>query len=972
MAGDLQLDSTLGPETDPHAHGRERTAGSQPGLREGIDTRRIAAQLRERMFGIDSAPIRIGRLIVLDRLGAGAMGVVYSAFDPELDRKVAIKLVQGDASPDARRRLIREAQSIARISHPNVVVVFDVGEHEQQVYVAMELVPGETLRAWLTRPRSWREVVAKFVLAARGLAAAHDGGVIHRDFKPDNVLLGPRGEVKVVDFGLAISAPVTDPAEASTDPAEAASARIQPTTPSGTPAYMSPEQYAGAVLDARSDQFGFCVALFEALWGERPFQGETLPELRAAIISGRLAQLPYPPDVPRWLDAIVRRGLAVDPEARWPSMHALTEALGRDPARTRRRAAVAATALLVAGGAGAVLRGTAPSVAEPCAEADAHLRALWTGEREAALQQQWRADPRPFGVSVADVAGPQLQRWVDAWSAMARDNCEATSVRHEQSAALLDMRTACLHDRAAQFDALVSLFERDRETLPRVPLAILELPGVAACGDPEAVQQRFGPARDPEAVAALRRDLAALRSRLVARPDDDARAQLPSLVDRAGTLAHPPVLLEALLLQGQYATALDVRAQSYDRAYWIAASLHDDTGELDAALGLAHVEGALREHFDDGRRWLRHARAAAVRSHAPLRRLARIDGTAGTIAMRSGAMAEGIVEHGTALALVEADPQVDPLLVSAALVNLAASYNDASAPAQAEPLLERALAIETAAYGPTHPELAAILIDLGNVAYARGDTAACRARFEQAVAVLQAVQPDAIELGMALANLAVILSEQGDDEDAVVRLREALALFERTVGPDHLYVASTLGNLARHLPPDEALPMLQRAIAIYEGHDADNPRIGYALNQLANLYNEQGRSDLALAPARRALAVREAGLGPQHRDVAWSAHVLGDTLLALGQLDEAIALLERAEGIRAGLEGTETVLARTRFVLATALWQRGDRPRARALLQQAMPGLQDASSRDDRYFVERLQRWLADHPDADVGRREPP
>ncbi len=972
MAGDLQLDSTLGPDTAPAAHGRERTADSQPGAREGVDTRRIAAELRARMFGIASDPVRIGRFVVLDRLGAGAMGVVFSAFDPDLDRKVAIKLVQGDASPAARERLTREAQAIARISHPNVVVVYDVGEYEQQVYVAMELVLGETLRAWLTRPRSWHEVTAKFVLAARGLAAAHDGGVIHRDFKPDNVLLGGRGEVKVVDFGLAIAAPATDPALDSTDPADGASARIMPTTPSGTPAYMSPEQYASAMLDARSDQFGFCVALFEALWGERPFQGETLSQLRTAIMTGTIGTPAAAQGVPRWLELVVRRGLATDPDARWPSMHAVAEALARDPARARRRALVGAAALAVAGGAGAWLGGAAPEPMDPCRDADAHLATLWPAARADALQQQWRADPRPFATSVADVAGPQLQRWADAWSTMARDNCEATHVRHEQSPQLLDMRTQCLHDRAAQFDALVSLFERDGETLPRVPLAILDLPSVAPCGDAEAVQQRFGPARDPEAVAALRRDLAALRSRLIARPDDDARAQLPTLLDRAGALAFPPVLLEALLLQAQYASALEVRAAAYDRAYWIAESLHDDAGQLDAALGLAHVEGALREHVEQGRQWLRHARAAAVRSRAPLRRLARIDGTAGTIAMRAGALAEGIVEHGTALALVEADPQADPLLISAALVNLAASYNDASAPSQAAPLLERALAIETRVYGSTHPELAAILIDLGNVAHALGDKATCRARFEQAVAVLQSAQPDAIELGMALANLAVVTAEQGDETAAVSQLREALALFERTLGPEHLYVASTLGNLAGHLPPEEALPMLQRAIAIYDDHHRDSPRIGYALNQLANLYNEQGRSDLALAPARRALAVREAGLGPRHRDVAWSAHVLGDTLLALGQLDEAIALLERAEAIRAGLEGTATVLARTRFVLATALWQRGDRPRARALLRQAAPLLQDGSSRDDRFFVERMRSWLAAHPDAGEPHRRAP
>jgi formylglycine-generating enzyme required for sulfatase activity len=312
----------------------------------------------------------IGRYLVLERLGAGAMGVVYAAYDPELDRKIALKLLsrqEGRGGDKARRqqRLVREAKAIAKLSHPNVVGIFDVGVHEGQVFMAMEYLGGGTLRDWMNaKKRPWREIVKMFIEVGQGLAAAHAEGLIHRDFKPDNVLLDKAGKPKVADFGLvrlrsaAFEVATADEAESAVPPeppapdlpiAQTALAPLTRTgSLAGTPAYMAPEQFLGKPIDARTDQFAFCVALHEALYGERPFAGDTVMALAGAVARGRMTDPPRDSDVPGWIRRHVQRGLAPDPAQRHEGFDGLLTALARDPvAQLRRRVGIGAVALMV-------------------------------------------------------------------------------------------------------------------------------------------------------------------------------------------------------------------------------------------------------------------------------------------------------------------------------------------------------------------------------------------------------------------------------------------------------------------------------------------------------------------------------------------------------------------------------------------------------------------------------------------------
>ena len=312
-------------------------------------------RIHRTLFGELAQAPTIGRYTFLKELGEGGMGVVCTAYDPKLDRKVAIKLTRSlsSASAERRGRILREAQAMARLSHPNVVQVYEVGELRDELFVAMEFIDGVDLSAWLAgAPRSWRDVQRVFLAAGRGLAAAHAAGLVHRDFKPANVFVGADGRVLVGDFGLARAA---DAGPGDVPPAiDGASADLRaPLTATGallgTPAYMAPESLEHNISDASSDQFAFSVAMFEALYGARPFPARDVPALLQAILHAE-PTVPAGSDVPGWLQRIVLRGLRKQPGERWPSMDALLAALAFDPVARARgiRRAVAVVSVATA------------------------------------------------------------------------------------------------------------------------------------------------------------------------------------------------------------------------------------------------------------------------------------------------------------------------------------------------------------------------------------------------------------------------------------------------------------------------------------------------------------------------------------------------------------------------------------------------------------------------------------------------
>jgi len=290
-----------------------------------LELTRLRRHVRAQVFGGSEQATRIGRFRLLECIGRGGMGVVWSARDEELDRTVAIKLLRPEFSG---RDVTAEARALARLSHPNVVSVFDIGVHAEQRFIAMEYVRGQTLRAWQQASRGVPEVVAQFLEAGRGLAAAHAVGLVHRDFKPDNVLVGDDGRPRVLDFGLARSPdrsggpmPVLEP---GTDPFSTTMTHAGLLI--GTPAYMAPEQHLGEPAGPHSDQFAFAVSLFEAIVGRLPFPADDLRTLSLRVVRGRFDPPPAQ-SIPPAIMAVIERALQVEPSARYPSLEALLTAL---------------------------------------------------------------------------------------------------------------------------------------------------------------------------------------------------------------------------------------------------------------------------------------------------------------------------------------------------------------------------------------------------------------------------------------------------------------------------------------------------------------------------------------------------------------------------------------------------------------------------------------------------------------------
>ncbi|HEY0990529.1 MAG TPA: protein kinase, partial [Kofleriaceae bacterium] len=427
----------------------------------------------------------VGRFVVLDLLGTGGMGVVYTAYDPELDRKVALKLLhpRRDGEGD-QPALLAEAQVMARINHASVIAVYEVGTYRNQVFAAMELIEGTTLRRWMTEhKRSWRQIVDVFVLAGDGLAAAHAAGVIHRDFKPENVLIGDDGRVKVSDFGLATASPAARGAHVA-----------------GTPGYVSVEQLQGLGADERSDQFSFCIALHEALHGGRPFSARGLDELVAEVRRGpQLHEMRR--GVPAWLNRVVRRGLALAPEERHPSMRALTadirRAIAVRRARPRMVAAVVMLALLT--GAFAVAMDDRGGAGQPCGDAADRLAGVWDSSRRDAVRSAFLGTATPSAAAEYERAAAAIDRYAASWIALRTEVCEAGERRHESPRVLdpggravgpehepplHDLRMACLDRARIQLRALSdALGAADANTVREAAAAAAALPPLDACSD---------------------------------------------------------------------------------------------------------------------------------------------------------------------------------------------------------------------------------------------------------------------------------------------------------------------------------------------------------------------------------------------------------------------------------------------------------------------------------------------------------
>jgi serine/threonine-protein kinase len=916
----------------------------------------------------------IGRYLVLELLGRGGMGSVYAAYDPVLDRKIALKLLTDpdDDGSSGRARMRREAQALAKLSHPNVMIVHDVDDHAKGIYIAMELVQGTTLRQWaLGRP--WREIVGAYLDAARGLAAAHAAGLIHRDFKPDNVLVGTDGRVRVTDFGLARLAPEGDGVPVL---GELSSNLTQQGTVVGTPSYMAPEQIDGEPVDARTDQFAWCLSAWEALFGESPWPIPTLA-VRSAAMKTDVPRPPPKTRVPRAVTRVLVRGLHPKAPKRWPDMDSLIAALER--ARSSRRVVIGATAAAgaIALGAVFVLGQQAASSGPSCDAAAAPIADAWPA---AAVHRAFAATHVPYAEASFAAVDREVEAWRGRWRTVAVESCRATREQGTQSEAMLDQRTACL---ARERDALRTfadaLVHADAALVEKAPAMATRLPELGAC-DAAALAGLAPPPPDPHgtrrmietALTGIERDT--MRGLSL----DGAKALLP--VARIWATAATTLGWQPLIARAERAIAMleeDVGQGKQARTSLLAAMASAQGDALVAIeLDLLELEGRLTSDWALAESWAKLAGAT-------LARLGERPTTRVELARRHGHALERAGHPDDArrvlVAALPAARALGPLDEVGVLAELGLAENDLGELGDARAHLERARSLARKELGDQHPRVASITHDLATTVYRQGTYAEAESLLREALAVRELTRgADSTEVANTVEALGVTLLAEdrlaearplleraitilearlgptntdvanayndiggayhraGDYAAALANAEHVLAIREATLGPDHPDVGESLVNTAIELKAlgkwERVFPSYKRAIAIFEtSYGAGSIELGVTYLNYAEALRVHGDLDAAGVAYDKSRAILAAKLGEDHPMLAHIWNGTGQLELARGHRDAAIPLLERAVAMRAK-DGEAPDLAESRFALARAL---GSGERAKALATAA-------------------------------------
>ncbi len=882
------------------------------------------------------------------------MGTVYAAYDDQLDRKVAIKILSQDRWPaqEDRARFLREAQALARLSHRHVVAIHEVGEADGELFLAMDFIHGQNLSQWLDTQPSWRETLEVFVQVGSGLTAVHESGLVHRDLKPGNIMRRYDGTVKLLDFGLARAFDGNfgaDDGEDDDDSDDESLASIDVGSPLthpgalvGTPAYMSPEQLDGGIVDARSDQFSFCTALYEALYGERPFPGDDMPSITTAVLSGSFRAAPKDRPVPARLRAVLLRGLAADPDDRWPSMEALTDRLSRllAPRRARWWGATAVAGL----GVGVVGLVQASSVEKdrPCTGARAKLEEVWDGTHRDAIQSALLGTERNHAADTWTRVEQRLDDYAEAWVTKHTEVCEATAVRKEQSSDAMQLRMRCMEQRRRSLRAAVEVLTgADAAMIDRAVTFAGGLPALDRCDDLgwlEEHDRRMPPPENPETraqVDAARDRLADVNAMTKAGRYPKASEKIESEVSQAEALQYGPLQAEALHLSGllsMHQGKLVEAEQQLKLAYTKAVEHHHDETALDAATSLTFLVGHRLARHAEGRLWGEMVAMPLALRSGDRTSQSEVLSALGSVCDDEGNFQQSEEYHQRSLDIRRAVFGDDHYGVARNLNNLGNLYRSQGKYDDARSYLERALAIKKRVHGAGHPNVASGLHNLGLVLIAQRDLAGAKALLEQALTTTEdALGPDHLAVANNLNSLVRVHADLGEYAVAKKQLERVLGIFEQHLGPDHPNVGMILGNLgnvSQNLGQyDEAQGYLERSLAINEkARGPDHFDVASSLAFLGRLHEAQKDFESATVYFERALPTVEATLGPNHPRLGILLGKLGTSYERLGEHGKAAAYLERALKIGESVEHgviTETDLAAWRTDLATATAERG-------------------------------------------------
>ncbi|MGH1344606.1 MAG: tetratricopeptide repeat protein [Nannocystales bacterium] len=953
----------------------------------------------------------VSRYVVLERVGMGGVGKVLRAYDPRLQREVAVKLLRVNAlSPEASARLVNEARAMAKVSHPNVVPVYDVETlSDGQIVLVMQYVAGDTLRSWSRRAHPWREVVDTLVAAGRGLVAAHTAGILHRDFKPANVLLSDDGRVKVTDFGLAkttastmsmptgegIVAPVPEPPETETKAGVVL----------GTPRYMAPEQHAGSELSPAADQYAFCVTLWEALTGKPPFTGVGLSKRKYG------GPPPWPGEgVPRHIVDALERGMAPAADARWPSMEALLQALEHDPAKRRR----AALALL---GVGALVVSTgvfgwkaysaeAPAV---CVSGRGELEAAWGDVRRAETKSALLADDSAYTRRLWTRTESRLDAYSEAWVEGYEEACRATSVQGVQSEVVLDLRMACLRSVELDLRAVTGvLANADGDVRQHVDAVLDGLPPVEGCADIERMRSEVEPplSADADRVRRARTLLAEAAAERNAGLFEPALGRVRESEVTLVGVDYVPVRAELHLERGKVLDALgryedavqplqeaarlsaavDRRAQLRDATTRLMFVLGKRLARFDEALALRPIveglaqghpleeadvantlalvlveKGDIQDAESEQRKSFRLRLGALGPAHPSL---ANSHHSLALVLTAQSRHAEAQREHEKAMGIWEAALGPEHPNVSMSMVNVATEYFNQGMYDESEAAHRQALSLRTAALGAEHPEVLHARVNFALALCRQGQWKVCDGELEATLTLQERVLgPEHRALARTHINLAVSKQAQGLFDDVGLHLQRGLEISEATLGPDHHDTAvariNIANNLARQGKHAEAASAYRKALVTLERTQGKHhSSVATACNNLAAMLEQQAQFSDAEHFYRRALTIRLETLGEAHPQIATVRTALARVLLERGEAQEAVRLAERAwanADRAAPLTWGEAafILAKATVLAAPSSESRA---RAKTLLVSAREGYSEAEAEDDLELVEAWAR----------------
>ncbi len=971
------LDTVLTP--DVAAEESDADLYATPATVDGVDS--LLAQVAATpTSGVPSGALARGeivdRYVILDHLGAGGMGTVYKAYDPNLDRRVALKfLVDTRSRAGTRERLLREAQALAQLSHPNVVAVHDVGTVDDQVFVAMEFVEGTPLDAWIADDRDWRDILSVFTECGRGLAAAHVRGIVHRDFKPQNVMVGADGRARVLDFGLA-HAEDSDPelgrSELERGGHELRDQLTMTGTLMGTPAYMAPEQFAGGRTDGRTDQFAFAVALYRSLYGRMPFDGATFEQLSRAVRHAEVREPPPGHGVPKHIFKVLLRALSKQPGDRFFDMTELLDALNFDPRTTRRRLLAGAGVVSLAGVAvlGLMRGGAAPD--KLCKAAPDKLIGVWDDSiRDGIAATFSRLRPRT-ATTTFRLLSAKLSTYASAWVKMRTQACVASRVRGDESPVLMDRRMTCLDRRLGRMRALTRLLRTtaDGSVVDRAVVAAADLPSLDRCADSRALLAAIPPPEDERtrnAVAGLRRRLDDVQALSNTGQYVKALPLASAIADEARTTGYAPFIASALHAHAQLlitAHRAELAETTQRAAIAAAGTARDHRRVAQGWVRMIGILGHQRSKHDAGLALEPVATTAIAQTGGDPSLVAELSDRVAIVLQARGDLDAALARSRAALdqyvrALGAGHRRVATMHFRISRVlRMQGKFSDATRH------LRQSLRIRKTLLGDRHPRVADSYNGIGIVMNAQGDRKGAREHFSRALAIWRETHGERhLKIATALNNLGLVDWGAHSYASAVNHFTRSETIWSDAVGADHPNVGIPIANRASVLAKlgrfAEARKHFLRAKAHYSRvHDARHPKVGSVLFKLGYLALDERNYEEAVKQCVAALGLLTPKRGSRHPFVVYSRLCLGEGQLGRGKPTAAIQPFERGLAALEANKANPEEICEARFGLARALWAANrDRKRALALATKAEKAARAKRKGGDLH--KKITAWLA-------------